>query len=125
MKLNTQLANQDYQQAFTNWQNQRSNVQTGLTNIANMGQSATNASTQASSNYANNQTSLITQQANAEASGITGQANAYTSALNSLSGIYGKSQGQSNTIASYFNPQSSTTTQSDTSWNPNYSLGQK
>jgi hypothetical protein len=72
----TGLANQNYQQAFNNYQTQNQNAYNRLAGVAGIGQSATANTNAAAGSYASNAGNLMTQAGNAQASGVIGGANA-------------------------------------------------
>jgi hypothetical protein len=78
------FAGNAYQNAFTNYQNQRSNIYNTLASIAGFGQTANNTSAQLSSNAANSMSSLGVGAANANAAGTVGVANAIGGGINNL-----------------------------------------
>lgn len=78
------FAGNAYQNAFTNYQGQRSNIYNTLASIAGFGQTANSTSAQLSANTANAMSSLGTGAAAANAAGQIGVANAVTGGINSL-----------------------------------------
>jgi|GWRWMinimDraft_9_1066018.scaffolds.fasta_scaffold04787_2 hypothetical protein len=73
-----------YQNAFTNFQNQQTNIYNRLAGIAGIGQTAQNAVNTASGNLANNVSSLGVGGAAATGAGLVGAANAYGGAASNI-----------------------------------------
>jgi len=73
-----------YQNAFTNFQNQRSNIYNTLAGIAGIGQTGQTAVNVAGTNAATNMGNLGVGAASAQGQGLIGQAQAYGGALNQL-----------------------------------------
>ena len=73
------MANQEYQNAFNNYQTQNMNAYNRLAGVSGLGQAATANSNAASQNYANQAGSNMIGAGNAIASGQVGSANAITS----------------------------------------------
>jgi hypothetical protein len=63
-----------------------------LAALSQVGQTATNATTTAGTNYASNAGNAMIQGGNAQAAGIVGQSNAISNGVNQLSYLYGQSQ---------------------------------
>jgi hypothetical protein len=78
------FAGNAYQQAFNNYQGQRTNIYNTLASIAGFGQTANNTSAQLSANTANAMSSLGVGTANAQAAGTVGVANAIGGGINNL-----------------------------------------
>jgi hypothetical protein len=72
------------QQAYKNYQDQRSNIYNTLAGIAGIGQTAQSQSNQLAQNAATNQANLGVGSAGAQAAGQIGQANAYSGALGNI-----------------------------------------
>lgn len=72
------------QQAFKNYQDQRSNIYNTLAGIAGIGQTAQSQTNQLAQNAATNQANLGVGSAGAQAAGQIGQANAYSGALGNI-----------------------------------------
>jgi hypothetical protein len=87
-KYTQDYAGNAYQNAFTNYQNQRSNIYNTLANIAGIGQTGQNATNTAATNATNAASQLGVGSAAAQAAGTTGSANAYTNAINNATGNY-------------------------------------
>ena len=77
-----------YQNAFTNFQNQRSNIYNTLASIAGIGQTGQSATNTAAANATNAATQLGVGAAGAQAAGTVGSANAYTNAINNATNNY-------------------------------------
>ena len=73
-----------YQNAFNNYQSQRTGIYNTLAGIAGIGQSGQTASNQAATNMANTNTNLGVGSAAAQAAGQVGSATAYGNALGNL-----------------------------------------
>lgn len=73
-----------YQNAFTNFQNQQTNIYNRLAGIAGIGQAGQNAVNTAGTNMANNVTSLGVGGAAAQGAGLIGAANAYGGAASNI-----------------------------------------
>jgi hypothetical protein len=76
-----------YQQAFTNFSNQRKDIYNTLAGIAGIGQQGQTATNQAAQTYGTNASNLITGAGAAQAAGQVGAANAYGGALSNLGGM--------------------------------------
>jgi len=87
------------QQAFQNYQSQRTNIYNTLAGIAGLGQQAQGTTANLAANTAQSQSNLGVGSAAAQAAGQIGQANAYTGGLGNLASNY--------TLASLLNPQQS------------------
>lgn len=72
------------QQAFKNYQDQRSNIYNTLAGIAGIGQTAQSQTNQLAQNAATNQANLGVGSAGAQAAGQIGQASAYSGALGNI-----------------------------------------
>ena len=83
-KYTQDYAGNAYQNAFTNYQNQRTNIYNTLAGIAGIGQQGQTATNTAGSNLANAQSQLGVGSAAAQAAGQIGTASAYGNALGSL-----------------------------------------
>jgi hypothetical protein len=88
-----------YQQAFNNYQGQRTNIYNTLAGIAGLGQAANQTSAALSANTANAMSSLGVGAANASAAGTVGVANAIGGGVNSL--------GNMNYLSNLINPSTS------------------
>jgi hypothetical protein len=77
-----------YQQAFTNYQNQRSNIYNTLAGIAGIGQTGQTATNNLASNYGTNVANLATGSAAAQAAGQIGSANAFGGAIGNAANMY-------------------------------------
>lgn len=73
-----------YQNAFTNFQNQQTNIYNRLAGIAGIGQAAQNQVNTASGNLANNVSSLGVGGAASQGAGLVGAANAYGGAASNI-----------------------------------------
>ena len=73
-KYTQDYAGNAYQNAFTNYQNQRNNIYSNLANIAGIGQTANTGAGTAGTNYGQGITNLNTSLANAQSANILGQA---------------------------------------------------
>ena len=78
------FAGNAYQQAFNNFQGERTNIYNTLAGIAGFGQTANQTTANLSGNTANAISSLGVGAANASAAGTIGTANAYSGGLNTL-----------------------------------------
>ena len=78
------FAGNAYQQAFGNFQGQRSNIYNTLAGIAGFGQTANQTTANLSGNTANAISSLGVGAANANAAGTVGMTNAFSGGLNTL-----------------------------------------
>jgi len=76
------------QQAFNNYQSQRTGIYNTLAGIAGLGQQAQNTTANLAGNVANAQSGLGVGSAAAQAAGQIGQAGAYTGALNNIGSNY-------------------------------------
>jgi hypothetical protein len=83
-KYTQDYAGNAYQNAFTNYQNQRTNIYNTLAGIAGIGQTGQSAVNAASTNATNAATQLGVGSAAAQAAGTTGAANAYGNALGNI-----------------------------------------
>lgn len=90
-----------YQNAFTNFQNQRTNIYNTLAGIAGIGQTGQTSTNQAATNLANAQSQLGIGSAAAQAAGQVGTAGAYGNALGQL--------GSGLTLASLLNQRGNVT----------------
>ena len=82
------FAGNAYQQAFSNYQNQRGNIYNTLASIAGIGQSAQTASNTLATNYGTNTANLATGAAAAQAAGTVGAANAWSQGLGGAANQY-------------------------------------
>ena len=105
------FAGNAYQNAFNNYQGQRSNIYNTLASIAGFGQTANQTGAQLSANTAHAMSSLGVGAANAQAAGTIGATNAITGGIQSLgnmnylSNLINPSAGSnlySNSVPSYF-----------------------
>jgi len=85
-----QMFAQDYagnslNNAFNQYQANRSNVVSNVNALTNIGQQANATVAGAASGTSQNATNMLSNIGNAQAAGIMGQANAYTSGLNNIS----------------------------------------
>jgi len=87
-KYTQDYAGNAYQNAFTNYQNQRSNIYNTLAGIAGIGQTGQAATNAAATNATNNATNLNVGSAGAQAAGTVGSANAYSNALGNAANSY-------------------------------------
>jgi hypothetical protein len=103
------FAGNAYQQAFGNFQGQRSNIYNTLAGIAGFGQTANQTTANLSGNTANAISSLGVGAANAGAAGTIGTANAIGGGLNTLGNMayMNKLLGQGGTIPGYSGGSSS------------------
>ena len=83
-KFTQDYAGNAYQNAFTNYQNQRTNIYNTLAGIAGIGQQGQTSTNQAATNLANAQSQLGVGSAAAQAAGQIGTAGAYGNALGQL-----------------------------------------
>jgi hypothetical protein len=83
-KYTQDYAGNAYQNAFNNYQSQRTGIYNTLAGIAGIGQSGQTASNQAATNMANTNTNLGVGSAAAQAAGQVGSATAYGNALGNL-----------------------------------------
>jgi len=81
-----------YQNAFTNYQNQRTNIYNTLAGIAGIGQNAYNTSAQTGTQAANTVGNTIQGIGQAQASGTVGAANALTGGIQNVANQYYLSQ---------------------------------
>jgi hypothetical protein len=100
-KYTQDYAGNAYQNAFTNYQNQRSNIYNTLAGIAGIGQTGQTATNTAGTNLANAQSQLGVGSAAAQAAGQIGTAGAYGNALGQL--------GSGLTLASLLNQRGNAT----------------
>jgi len=82
------FAGNAYQQAFNNFQGQRSNIYNTLAGIAGIGQTGQAATNQLAQNYGTNSANLMTGAAAAQAAGQVGAANAYSGGLQNAGNMY-------------------------------------
>jgi hypothetical protein len=103
------FAGNAYQNAFANFQGQRSNIYNTLAGIAGLGQSANQTTAALSGNTANAMSSLGVGAANAGAAGTIGMTNAIGGGLNTLGNMayMNKLLGQGGTIPGYSGGSSS------------------
>jgi len=87
-KYTQDYAGNAYQNAFNNYQGQRTNIYNTLAGIAGIGQTGQNATNTAATNATNAATQLGVGSAAAQAAGATGTANAYGNALNNVTNQY-------------------------------------
>jgi hypothetical protein len=87
-KFTQDYAGNAYQNAFNNYQTQRSNIYNTLAGIAGIGQTGQNATNTAAQNATNAYTQLGVGSAAAQAAGTIGQTNAYTNAINNAVNNY-------------------------------------
>ncbi|CAB5212671.1 hypothetical protein UFOVP194_40 [uncultured Caudovirales phage] len=80
-----------YQNALTNFSNQRKDIYNTLAGIAGIGQTANTASNTLATNYGTNTANLATGAAAAQAAGGVGAANAWSGAINNATNMYGLS----------------------------------
>ena len=106
---NQNFAGNAYQQAFGNFQGQRSNIYNTLAGIAGFGQTANQTTANLSGNTANAISSLGVGAANAGAAGTIGMTNAIGGGLNTLGNMayMNKLLGQGGTIPGYSGGSSS------------------
>ena len=113
-----------YQQAFNNYQAQRTNIYNTLQSIAGMGQQGAAGLSNLGSGTATNIANLGVQGANAQAAGTIGQANAYSGAISNIGNTIGNA-GLSYALLNNNQPQAGAPTQYPTTLpegNFNYSL---
>ena len=77
-------ASQEFGNAFNRFQTERGNIYNTLSNIAGLGQTAVNQSSQAAGQYGANVANLMTGAAGAQAAGVVGSANALAGGAQSL-----------------------------------------
>ena len=82
------FAGNAYQNAFANYQGQRTNIYNTLASIAGLGQTAQGQSNNLATNYGTNTANLATGAAAAQAAGTVGAANAYGSGLQNIGNAY-------------------------------------
>jgi len=87
-KYTQDYAGNAYQNAFTNYQNQRNNIYNTLAGIAGIGQTGQTATNTAATNATNAATQLGVGSAAAQAAGTIGSTNAYTGAINNAMNNY-------------------------------------
>jgi len=87
-KFTQDYAGNAYQNAFTNFQNQRSNIYNTLASIAGIGQTGQSATNAAATNATNAATQLAVGSAGAQAAGTVGSANAYNNAISNAANNY-------------------------------------
>ena len=100
-KYTQDYAGNAYQNAFTNYQTQRSNIYNTLAGIAGIGQTGQTATNTAATNATNATTQLGIGSAAAQAAGQTGSSNAYSNAINNVINQY--------TLASLLNQRGAVT----------------
>ena len=96
------FAGNAYQQAFSNYQNQRQGIYNTLAGIAGLGQASQNASNTLASNYGTNVGNLATGSAAAQAAGQIGSASALSGGLTGAGNMYA--------LSSLLNPTPTSTT---------------
>jgi hypothetical protein len=82
------FAGNAYQNAFANYQGQRTNIYNTLASIAGLGQTAQGMSNTLATNYGTNTANLATGAAAAQAAGTVGAANAYSSGAQNIGNAY-------------------------------------
>jgi len=82
------FAGNAYQNAFANYQGQRTNIYNTLASIAGLGQTAQSQSNTLATNYGTNTANLATGAAAAQAAGTVGAANAYSSGAQNIGNAY-------------------------------------
>ena len=82
------FAGNAYQNAFANFQGQRSNIYNTLAGIAGIGQTGQTQTNQAAQNYGTNSANLMTGAAASQAAGTVGAANAYSGGLQNAGNMY-------------------------------------
>ena len=82
------FAGNAYQNAYNNYQGQRTNIYNTLASIAGLGQTAQGQSNTLATNYGTNTANLATGAAAAQAAGTVGAANAYGSGLQNIGNAY-------------------------------------
>lgn len=87
-KYTQDYAGNAYQNAFTNYQNQRQNIYNTLSNIAGIGQTAQNATNTAGTNATNAASQLGVGSAAAQAAGLTGSTNALANTAGNVANTY-------------------------------------
>jgi len=87
-KYTQDYAGNAYQQAFNNYQTQRTGIYNTLASIAGIGQTGQTATNTAATNATNAATQLGVGSAAAQAAGQTGAANAYSNALGNVTNNY-------------------------------------
>ena len=87
-KYTQDYAGNAYQNAFNNYQTQRSNIYNTLAGIAGIGQTGQNATNTAATNAVNATTQLGVGSAAAQAAGTVGATNAYSNAVNNAVNNY-------------------------------------
>lgn len=87
-KYTQDYAGNAYQNAFTNYQNQRSNIYNTLAGIAGIGQTGQTATNAAGTNATNAASQLGVGSAAAQAAGATGTANAFANTANNVVNNY-------------------------------------
>lgn len=87
-KYTQDYAGNAYQQAFNNYQTQRTGIYNTLASIAGIGQTGQTATNTAATNATNATTQLGVGSAAAQAAGQTGAANAYSNALGNVTNNY-------------------------------------
>jgi hypothetical protein len=91
-KYTQDYAGNAYQNAFTNYQNQRSNIYNTLAGIAGIGQAGQTATNAAGTNATNAATQLGIGSASAQAAGQVGSANALSNTVGNIGNTYMLSQ---------------------------------
>jgi hypothetical protein len=86
------FAGNAYQNAFANFQGQRSNIYNTLAGIAGIGQTGQTATNQLATNYGTNMANLGTGQAAAQAAGQVGAANAWSGGLQNAGNMFALSR---------------------------------
>jgi hypothetical protein len=102
---NQNFAGNAYQNAFANFQGQRSNIYNTLAGIAGIGQTGQTASNNLATNYGTNTANLATGSAASSAAGRVGAANAYSGGIQNATNMYNLSSllNQGGNINSYNN----------------------
>jgi hypothetical protein len=98
-----------YQQAFSNYTANQTNIYNRLSNLAGLGQTANQATSTAGMNAANNSGNFLTSGAAAQAAGNVGMANAASNGLSNYLGWNYLNGGGSSGGSSWAQPQSSAT----------------
>ena len=102
---NQNFSGNAYQNAFANFQGQRTNIYNTLAGIAGIGQTANQASNNLATNYGTNTANLATGSAASSAAGRVGAANAISGGIQNATNMYGLSSllNQGGNINSYNN----------------------
>ena len=87
-KFTQDYAGNAYQNAFNNYQTQRSNIYNTLAGIAGIGQTGQGQTNTAQQNYANAASQLGVGSAAAQAAGLTGQTNALANTVGNVGNTY-------------------------------------